>query len=353
MKNPRFYLLLSLIVVISLAVVSGCTQAAPENKTPAPQVAPAGPGAVTAPVAPVAGAPDLIITQVRSDGSKIYYTIKNIGAVDSPPTYTYLKVNDLLPTEGGSSYVDILKPGQEQLNTFSSFQLAPAGSAQTKLDINPQGYADVRLLNTKIEVCADAQGKASEAVETNNCKVMVLGTPWSYDLLSVNTLATWTNGAGNIPETGGEGNVVGAHFQVSTGSIDVTPTVETIPQQVPDGYMQGTWGYFYADELGSQKMAPIRIPPKLHFMGNIGLARNATGSDGVTFKFGLRDSVNNNVTWVDSKKVTAPGPLEYWDINLSDYEGQKDYFILRVDAGASPVNDFAIWNKAILIQVND
>jgi hypothetical protein len=59
------------------------------------------------------------------------------------------------------------------------------------------------------------------------------------------------------------------------------------------------------------------------------------------------------VTWISSKKATTPGAFENWDINLSDYEGQKMFFILRVEAGASPVNDFAIWNQAMLIQVND
>lgn len=351
MKNHHYYILLTLIVVVLLAVISGCSQATTVNKTPG---APTSQGEVTAPVAPATGAPDLIITQVKSNGTTIDYTIKNMGAVDSPPTYTYLKVNDLMPTVGGSSYVDILKPGQEQVNTFSSYKLAPSGSAQTKLNINNEGYADVRLLNTKVQVCADAKGEVSEAVETNNCKVMVLGTPWNYDLLSVYNRATWVNGNGDIPEPGGEGNVVGAHFEVrNTGSIDVTPVLETIPQQVPDGFMQGTWGYFYTDESGSQKSAPIRIPSKLHFVANVGLATTATENDGVIFRFGLKDSVNTKLTWVDSKKMTVPGSFTDWDINLSNYEGQIDYFILRVDAGADPVNDFAIWKKASIMQVND
>jgi len=72
----------------------------------------------------------------------------------------------------------------------------------------------------------------------------------------------------------------------------------------------------------------------------------------VTFKFGLKD-LNDTVTWIGSKKATTPGAFEDWDINLSDYEGQKYSIVLRVEAGDSPVNDFAIWNQARLIQVND
>ena len=117
--------------------------------------------------------------------------------------------------------------------------------------------------------------------------------------------------------------------------------------------MQGIWGYFYyGDTDHSPKMTAIKIPAKLHLLTRVGLSSNATGSDGVTFRVGLRD-LNDTVTWIDSKKVTTPGTFENWDIDLSNYEGQKYYLFLRVDAGATPVNDFAIWNKAKLLQVND
>ena len=207
--------------------------------------------------------------------------------------------------------------------------------------------------NHKVRVCADAKSEASEAIENNNCKVTLIGMMWDYDLLRVSNLATWRNGDGNLPEPGGENNVHGAHFQIPNRDMEVTPQLETIPQQVPQGWMQGIWGYFYADDADySPKMTAIKIPAKLHFVARVGLSRDATGTDGVTFRFGLRD-LNDTVTWIDSKKVTSPGAFENWDINLSDYEGQKYYFFLRVDAGASPVNDFAIWNQARLIQVND
>jgi hypothetical protein len=127
----------------------------------------------------------------------------------------------------------------------------------------------------------------------------------------------------------------------------------TIPQQVPQGWVQGVWGYFYADEDWKKPAsAAIKFPAKLHFLTRIGLSRNATGSDGVTYKFGIKD-LNDTVTWLASKKVTAPGVFENWDINLSDYEGQKYYVVLRVEAGNSPVNDFAIWDAPKLIQIND
>ena len=355
-KNSRLYLFLAFIMVVSLAVAAGCSKVTLPDKAPVVPVAPAAPGAVTAPLAaPVAGASNLVITQVWLDGLTVNYTIKNIGVGDSPQTYAHLLVNDLSPALGSSSFVDVLKPGQEKILSFTNYEWPygkNSGVRETQIAVNPAGYIDLRLQNNKVQVCIDANGEAGKAVETNNCRVTILGILWDYDLLPVSNLATWRNSDGDYPEPGSEGNVNGAHFKVANADLETVPQLETIPQQVPQGWMQGIWGYFYADEFGSRRTVAIKIPPKLHFVGKVGLARNAIGGDGVTFKFGLKD-LNDTVTWIDSKKVTAPGNLEDWDINLGSYEGQKCYFILRVDAGASPVNDFAIWNQARLLQVND
>ena len=359
MKNSRLYLFLALIMVISLAVVSGCSKVTPADKAPAvpavPSV-PASPGAITAPVAvPVAGASDLVITRVWLEGLTIYYTIKNVGVGDSPQTYTHLFVNDLMPAMGGSSFVDVLKPGQEKLLNFSNYEWPfgnKSGETLAQANVNPAGYIDLRLQQDWVKACADAKSEARESVETNNCKVTLVGILWDYDLLTVSNLATWRNSDGDLPEPGSENNANGAHFKVANVDMETVPQLETIPQQVPQGWMQGTWGHFYADEFGARRAVAVKIPAKLHFVARVGLARNATGSDGVTFKFGLKD-LNDTVTWIASKKSTTPGAFEVWDINLSDYEGQKYYFVLRVEAGASPVNDFAIWNQARLIQVND
>ncbi|MCX6007577.1 MAG: hypothetical protein NTZ34_10040, partial [Chloroflexi bacterium] len=78
--------------------------------------------------------------------------------------------------------------------------------------------------------------------------------------------------------------------------------------------------------------------------------QNATGSDGVTFKLGLRD-LSDTMNFLPGKKMTVPGKFEAWDIDLSDYEGQTVLFVLRVEAGPSAVNDFAVWKQARLVQI--
>lgn len=356
MKYSHLYLFLAIIMVISLAAAVGCSKAAPEVKPPVAPSVPTPPAVVTAPAAkPPAGPSDLVITSVWLDGLMVYYTVKNIGPGDSPQTYAYIYVNDINPAMGGSGFVDSLKPGEERSLNFSNYQWPynrDTSVNQVDARVNPAGYIEPSLQNYNVKVCADVKGEAVETNDTNNCKVAVLGTLWEYDLLSVSNLATWRNSDGDYPEAGSEGNVNGAHFKIANLELEAASHLETIPKQVPQGWMQGTWGYFYADEFGSRRTTAIKIPAKLHFVSKIGLARNATGSDGVTFKFGVKD-LNDSVTWIDSKKATVPGVLEDWDINLGTLEGQKCYFILRVDAGDSPVNDFAIWNQAKLIQIND
>lgn len=352
MKNSRLYLFLALIMVVSLAVVSGCAKAAPPPAVPA---APSSPALIPAPVAPtVTGAPDLVITRTWLDQSMIYYVIKNIGTADSPQTYTYIYVNDLNPAMGGSGLVDVLKPGQEKALTMSNYEWPYTQNYGVGvLAVNPAGYIEPDVQNYRVKLCADATNVANEVVETNNCKVTLLGILWNYDLLTVANQAAWRNSALEVPPPGAENSAEGAHFSVANANMETVPQLEMVPQQVPQGWIQGTFGYFYSDkEFQAPRTAAIKIPAKLHFVARVGLARNAIGSDGVTFKFGIKD-LNDTVTWIASKKATTPGAFEAWDINLTDYEGQKLFVILRVDAGASPVNDFAIWNQAELIQVND
>jgi hypothetical protein len=357
LNKTRIYSFLAIIIAIVTVATSGCSTAAAPAQAPAASATPTAPKVVaTSTAAPVTGVSDLVITKVWLDGLTVYYNIKNIGTADSPQTYSHIFVDDLMPAQGGSNFVDVIKPGQEVLLSFNNYEWPYGkdfGFTQAQAKPDSGGFIELPLANHRVKVCADARSGASELVETNNCKVTLVGKLWEYDLLRVANLATWRNGDGDVPEPGGEGNVHGAHIQVPNRDMEVIPQLETIPQQVPQGWMQGIWGYFYYGETDhSPKMTAIKIPAKLRFAAKVGLSRDATGTDGVTYRFGLRD-LNDTVTWIDSKKMTAPGVFEDWDVNLGNYEGQKYYFFLRVDAGASPVNDFAIWKEAKLIQVND
>ncbi len=356
MRHFRLYSFLALFVVLTLALTSACSTVPASSGKPATTETPATSAPPASPVtAPVSGTPDLVITKVWLEGLMVKYTVKNMGTVDSPKTETYLYVNDLMPTLGGSSFVDVLKPGEQRTLEFSNYEWPYNRNLSTPetANVNPAGYIELRLQNDKVKVCADAKSEAGETIENNNCKITLVGILWDYDLLRVSNLALWRTNTGEIPDPGSENSLNGAHFQVPNANMEMTPQLEIIPPQVPGGWMQGTYGYFYSEGItGAPKIAALKIPAKLHLISRVGLTSNSIGSDGVTIKVGLKD-LNDNVTWVASKKVSTPGAFEDWDVNLSDYEGQKYYLVIRVEGGASTANDFTIWNKMNLTQVND
>jgi len=346
----------------------------------------------------LAGAPDLIITKLWLEGCTIYYRIKNTGAIDSPQTYTYLYFDNMFPPMGGTSFVDTLKPGEERGAQFSSYQwpscagggMASSGGGggggeprgqvmyvqtspndikitiQVTTPNNYQdtprntpaseeaggGYMDFSDMNHMIKACADGKNEATEADKNNNCLSQIYGILFKYDLLPQGHQATWLTNFGQADYYTTEGTTTGAHFKLSDGGL------ETIPPRSPNSWIQGYFGYFFlaTPGLGSVNtgptatpVMPIKIPPKLKFIGKVGLAQNATGSDGVTFKLGLK-GLNDTTNFVGSKTMTQPGVFEDWVVDLKDYEGQVAYFILRTDAGASADNDFAVWKEGRLEQ---
>ena len=135
--------------------------------------------------------------------------------------------------------------------------------------------------------------------------------------------------------------------------VGLEPAQNVGPDQAPQGWIQGAWGYFYTDpEFHVARTAAIKVPASLHFVARVGLAPNATGSDGVTFKLGIRD-MSDQTNFLPGKTMKAPGVYENWDIDLKDYLGRKVYFILRVEALGTATGDYAVWKEARLAQVNN
>lgn len=301
--------------------------------------------------APLAGLPDLTITDIWMEGTMIYYKIKNIGKIDSPPTYSNLWVQNLFPAMGGSSFVDVLKPGQEKTLTFSSYQW-PYRSASPDwigaiFGADTGRYLDPAYFNYTVKVCADAKNEAKEADKTNNCMTKIWGALFDYNLTPGAHLASWRNSSGEAPTQGVETSRTGAYIEMGDGSL------EMVPDQVPQGWIQGYWGYFYVDrDLRVARTAAIKIPPKLHFVARVGLASNASGGDGVTFKLGIRD-MSDQTNFFPGKTMKTPGVYEDWDIDLKDYVDQKVFFILRVEAVGDSTSEYTIWKSARLVQISD
>lgn len=375
MKRTTPTIVTALAIAVMMLAAAGCVsivkRGGQESTPPPVSEAPATPAATgnAGPTTPevtvsedtaAAGAPDLVITDLWLEGCTIYYKIKNTGTAVMPGTTTCLYVDNISPPMGSTSYCDALPPGQERTLSFSSYQWPDCGKQPSAPGINPQtgfitripamsgaaGYMDYSLLNHAVKACADGQDEARESNENNNCLMKVWGILLDYDLLPVAHLATWKNSEGEVPSFGAEGSTSGAYIKLSDGGL------ETVPNQVPQGWIQGYWGVFFTDsETRTAQVAAIKLPPQTHLKLRVGLASYARDSDGVTFRVGLRD-LSDTLSFLQSKRVTVPGQFEDWDIDLSKYEGQKVLIVLRVEAGASPTGDFAVWKEARLMQVN-
>jgi len=258
--------------------------------------------------------------------------------------------------------VDVTKPGQEKTLNFSSYQwpwcgttpgpYTPGGTMGTfaplfhgTTQIIP--WVDPTEANHAIKVCANAKNEIKEGNSANNCITKLWGMLLDVDLIPSAHLAAWRNGSGVIDQYAQENSPSGAYIKLSDGSL------EMVPQQVSQGWIAGYWGAFYTrSDTGSAEVAAVKLPAKTHLVARVGLSPNAQGSDGVTFKVGLKD-LSDVTNYLPGKKMTTPGVFEDWDVDLSSYEGQTVYFILRVEAGNSPANDYAIWKVARLVQISD
>ena len=304
--------------------------------------------------APLAGLPDLTITELWLEGLMIYYKVKNIGKIDSPPCYSNLWVDNMFPPLGGSSFVDVLKPGQEKTLVFSSYEWpygvsgVDAGSSSWDQCIFGRGsgssFIDPSCLQHTVKVCADAKDESKESSETNNCLSRTWGFMFDYNLQPSAHLASWRNSSGEQPRQGVESSSTGAYIKMSDGSL------EMVPDQVPQGWVQGYLGYYYSDrETGRTYIAAVKVPPKLKFVARVGLADSASANQGVTFKLGIRD-LSDQTNFFPGKTMKTPGVYENWEIDLKDYVDQKVFFILRVEAVGASTNSFAVWKEARLVQ---
>jgi hypothetical protein len=106
--------------------------------------------------------------------------------------------------------------------------------------------------------------------------------------------------------------------------------------------MEGVFGEWQEQwQLGGY-MLPIELPNNSRFTAKVGLSKEAEGSSGVTFLFGLM-SANGAINWWPAVKAGYDGTLQSMDIDLSAYANKKVMAILRVEAGADIYNNFALW----------
>lgn len=89
-------------------------------------------------------------------------------------------------------------------------------------------------------------------------------------------------------------------------------------------------------------MLPLELPYNARFTAGVGLSEEARGGSGVAFLFGIQDE-RGGTEWWPAVKKSYDGSISSLDIDLSAYGGRKVMAILRVEAGADPDKNFALW----------
>ena len=95
---------------------------------------------------------DLVITDIWSEGSTIYYNIKNIGSATAPRSYNSLYVDGEIKSIDS---VDELAPGKSSAESFWGY----SWTCTSPYD--------------EIEVCADYDKRIAESNESNNCRTEI------------------------------------------------------------------------------------------------------------------------------------------------------------------------------------
>ena len=265
--------------------------------------------------------PDLVITGVTHISGLLYYKIKNIGAVDAGVSETY--VYDQSGMLRDTSWVESLKAGEEKTLPFTNYDW--------------EGYT--------ITVCADGKKQVSEAGEDNNCYVPSFGFKFNYDMSQMASRVAWRGSAGRV-KYGEANSLMGYALKlnevVAEDGRAYRNVVETVPPDSGYGWIEGYFGDWQEQWQAGGYMLPLELPYNARFTAVVGLAKDAPGSGGVTFLFGIQEE-NGSTSWWPGVKASYDGKLDSLDIDLSAYGGKKVMAILRVEAGAEPEKNYALW----------
>jgi len=265
--------------------------------------------------------PDLVITGVTHISGLLYYKIKNIGAVDAGTSETYIYDQSHMLRD--TSWVESLKAGEEKTLPFTNY--------------DGEGY--------KITVCADGKQQIAEAGEDNNCYVPSFGFKFNYDISQMVSRATWRGSAGRV-KYGEADRVTGYALKVNEVVAEdgqaYRGVVETVPPDSSFAWLEGYFGDWQEQWQIGGYMLPLQLPYNARFTSKVGLSKEAQGSGGVTFLFGIQEE-NGNTNWWPAVKESYDGALHSLDIDLSSYGGKKVMAVLRVEAGPGAEKNYALW----------
>ncbi|HPO28571.1 MAG TPA: CARDB domain-containing protein [Caldisericia bacterium] len=175
------------------------------------------------------------------------------------------------------------------------------------------------------------------ALSANYYKVRSVSYETFYDFVSSADKAVWESGAGRLKFPGSSSDSKGFAILLSNPVMEdnskYPKVLETHPEWKSDGWIKGT----YPD---------IVVPEKAIISLKLGFLKNATQTDGITFR--IYFNFAGKPVKIFEKSKTYSQKLDDATIDLSQYKGKKGGFILEVRAGKSSTQDWACWVTATL-----
>jgi|GEM_PF-2046372 len=169
--------------------------------------------------------------------------------------------------------------------------------------------------------------------------VAALAQPATIDLISMARQAKWLNDRGTpLPFPGkpndSRGFALLLRAQLEDGQ-SYTDVLQTHPRWAAQGTIEGRF--------------QLTIPENSSLEAVVGFLQGASGSDGVTFEVLWKEG-NQEVLLAQAAK-RMDGRLTPLNANLANYGGHPGTIILRVKAGASSGQDWAVWKSIRIVPV--
>jgi hypothetical protein len=160
--------------------------------------------------------------------------------------------------------------------------------------------------------------------------------PNSIDLIQKSRTAQWFNDRGmRLPFPGRDSDIRGFARLITSVLEDgqsYSNVLETHPRWETQGWIEGRF--------------PLNLPQNASFEATVGFLRGASATDGVIFEVLWKEGNRENI--LATVKKLYNGNLASLSADLYPYGGQTGILILRVRAGASSSQDWAVWKQAVI-----
>jgi len=282
-------------------------------------------------------------TEIESDQIKLFlvretHPDRRFGhiAYDLPKTWTETEAPDEPPSDTEEA-IELAE--EETLESTESTPSGPVVGAAQKPYVTPGTVLAPTQKSTAVAT------KTATVPSKTVYATKAIATPaiQSYDFYDTANNAVWYSGAGKLPFPGKSNDRRGFVRLINQGTLhpdrNAITMLETHPQWTSNGWIEGRY--------------PVVVLDKgVRFRAVGGFLKGAAASKGVIFKVIIKETERHHEAVLVNKKVLPGQRIRLQSADLTPWAGKKVQFVLRVEAGSSSAQDWAVWVKPRLIKAS-